>query len=196
MSATTVRAFVGIALPEACRALAARLGRGVAALSRGPASPVREGTVHLTLTFLGDVPATGPGGIGAVAEALAAIAFAPFALRFGGGGFFPDMARPRVAWAGLAMGAPECQALAARADAALAPCGIAPQARPYRPHLTLARLREPGRGGDWPGALKLLTDAAWPETTVAAMTLWRSLLSPSGARHAVVATFAATAGAE
>lgn len=195
MSATTVRAFVGIALPEACRALAARLGRGVAALSRGPASPVREGTAHLTLTFLGDVPATGPGGIDAVTEALAVITFAPFVLRFGGGGFFPDMARPRIVWAGLAMGALECQALAARVDAALAPCGIAPQARPYRPHLTLARLREPGRGGDWPGALALLTEAAWPETTVAAMTLWRSLLSPSGARHEIVATFAATAGA-
>ncbi|HCR12206.1 MAG TPA: RNA 2',3'-cyclic phosphodiesterase, partial [Solidesulfovibrio sp.] len=69
------------------------------------------------------------------------------------------------------------------------------QAQPYRPHLTLARLREPGCGGDWPGALTLLTDAAWPETTVATMTLWRSLLSPSGARHEVVATFAATAGA-
>ena len=192
MSATTVRAFVGIALPEACRALAARLGRGVAALSRGPASPVREGTAHLTLTFLGDVPATGPGGIDAVAEALAVITFAPFVLRFGGGGFFPDMARPRVVWAGLALGAPECQALAARVDAALAPCGIAPQARPYRPHLTLARLREPGRGGDWPGALRLMADAAWPETEVAAMTLWRSLLSPAGARHEVVATIAAT----
>lgn len=195
MSATTVRAFVGIALPEACRALAARLGKAVAALSRGAATPVREGTAHLTLKFLGDVPATGPGGSDAVAAALAGITFAPFVLRFGGGGFFPDMTRPRVVWAGLAAGAPECRALAARVDAALAPCGIAPQAQPYRPHLTLARLREPGCGGDWPGALTLLTDAAWPETTVATMTLWRSLLSPSGARHEVVATFAATAGA-
>ncbi|WP_029459496.1 RNA 2',3'-cyclic phosphodiesterase [Solidesulfovibrio alcoholivorans] len=194
MSATTVRAFVGIALPEACRALAARLGKGVAALSRGPASPVREATVHLTLKFLGDVPTAGPDGIDAVAAALGAVVFAPFALRFGGGGFFPDMVRPRVVWAGLAAGAPECQALAARVDAALAPCGIAPEARPYRPHLTLARLREPGRGGDWPGALTLLTDAVWPETPVAAMTLWRSLLSPAGARHEVMATFAASTG--
>lgn len=194
MPATTVRAFVGIALPETCRALAARLGKGVAALSRGPASPVREATAHLTLKFLGDVPTTGPGGIDAVAAALGQVAFAPFALRFGGGGFFPEITRPRVVWAGLAAGAPECQALAARVDAALAPCGIAPEVRPYQPHLTLARLREPGRGGDWSGALTLLTEAVWPETTVTTMSLWRSLLSPVGARHEVVATIAATTG--
>ncbi len=194
MPATTVRAFVGIGLPGECRALAARLGKAVAGLSRGPASPVREDVAHLTLKFLGDVPASGPGGLGAVAEALGAVAFAPFALRFGGGGFFPDMTRPRVAWAGLATGAPECRALAARVEAALSPLGFAPEAKPYTPHLTLARLREPGRGGDWPGVLKLLADAAWPEVPVAAFTLWRSILSPSGARHEVAATFAARTG--
>ncbi|WP_300162690.1 RNA 2',3'-cyclic phosphodiesterase [Solidesulfovibrio sp.] len=191
MPVSTVRAFVGIGLPGECRALAARLGKAVARLSRGPASPVREEVVHLTLRFLGDVPVSGPGGIGAVAEALGTVAFAPFALRFGGGGFFPDITRPRVAWAGLAAGAPECRALAARVETALSPLGFAPETKPFTPHLTLARLREPGRGGDWPGALKLLVEAAWPELTACAFTLWRSILSPSGARHEVAATFAA-----
>ncbi|WP_428565521.1 MAG: RNA 2',3'-cyclic phosphodiesterase [Solidesulfovibrio sp. DCME] len=186
-----VRAFVGIALPRECREQAARLGAAVAGLARGAASPARAEAVHLTLRFLGDVPTGGPGGLPAITAALAAIPFAAFGLRFGGGGFFPDMARPRVAWAGLAVGAPECLALAAAVDTALVPLGLPPEARPYRPHLTLARLREPGRGGDWAGALGRLAAAAWPDLRVTACTLWRSVLSPTGARHEVLAVFPA-----
>lgn len=188
-----VRAFVGIDLPPACRELAAGLSAAVAAAAPRPVSRVRGDNVHLTLKFLGDVPADGPGGIAAVRQALSAVAFAPFTLRFASGGFFPDPSRPRVVWAGLAEGAASCRALADQVEAALAPLGFVPEAKPYRPHLTLGRVRLPGRG-DWTAALRLLTDAVWPETTVTAFTLWRSVLSPAGSRHDVLAVFPASAG--
>ncbi|MEA4855820.1 MAG: RNA 2',3'-cyclic phosphodiesterase [Solidesulfovibrio sp.] len=189
-----VRAFVGIDLPREGREQAARLGAALAGLAGGGVSPVRAEAVHLTLRFLGDVPATGPAGLGAIVTALAAVSFAPFSLRCGGGGFFPDMTRPRVAWAGLADGAPQCRALAAAVEAALVPLGFPPDPKPYRPHLTLARIRDAGRGRDWPGALRLVSEAAWPTFPVAAFTLWRSILAPAGARHEVLAVFAADAG--
>jgi 2'-5' RNA ligase len=188
-----VRAFVGIDLPPACKALAERLSRAVAAAAPRPVSRLRGDNVHLTLQFLGDVPADGPGGIPAVREALAAVAFAPFALRLAGGGFFPDALRPRVVWAGLAEGAPQCRALAGQVVAVLAPLGFPPEAKPYRPHLTLGRVRLPGRG-DWTAALRLLTGAVWPAMTVTSFTLWRSILSPAGARHDVLAVFPASTG--
>lgn len=189
-----VRAFVGIDLPPAGKELAERLSRAVAAAAPRPLSVVRGPNVHLTLKFLGDVPADGPGGMAAVRQALSAIAFAPFVLRLAGGGFFPDATRPRVVWAGLAAGAAPCRALAGQVEAALAPLGFAPEGKPYRPHLTLGRVRLPGRG-DWTAALRLLAGAVWPETTVTSFTLWRSILSPAGARHDVLADFPATTNA-
>lgn len=188
-----VRAFVGIPLPDACRELAERLGRRITPLVRGTVSPVRAENVHLTLKFLGDVPEAGPCGIGAVAEALAGVAFPRFTLRFAGGGFFPGPDRPRVVWAALAEGAGACQALARAVEEALAPLGVAAEAKPFVAHLTLARLREPGRGGDWPAVLRLLAEAAWPAVEVGSLTLWRSVLGLGGTRHEALAAIPAWA---
>lgn len=100
------------------------------------------GNWHLTLRFLGDVPAS---RCGEVADALKAIPFAPVTLAVGGAGVFPARGAPRVLWLGLARGARECAAMAGAVDAALVPLGFAPDARPFAPHLTLARLREAHR---------------------------------------------------
>ncbi|EFL51549.1 2'-5' RNA ligase [Solidesulfovibrio fructosivorans JJ]] len=186
-----VRAFVGLALPQSCQDMANRLGAALAPLCRGRISRVRTGQAHITLKFLGETPVTGPAGIEAVGEALAGIRFAPFRLGFAGGGFFPGPNRPRVIWAGLREGASACRELAAAVDAALAPLGIAPEGKPFAAHLTLARVREPERGGDWPAMLALLAKAQWPSVPVAAMTLWRSVLSDHGARHEALREFPA-----
>jgi len=188
-----VRAFVGLALPQSCQEMAGRLGAALAPLCRGRLSRVRAGQAHITLKFLGETPVTGPAGIEAVGEALGGIRFAPFRLDLAGGGFFPGQKRPRVVWAGLREGAQACRQLAAAVDAALAPLGIAPEGNPFAAHLTLARIREPERGGDWPAMLALLTQALWPPVPVAAMTLWRSVLSEHGARHEVLRDFPAAA---
>ncbi|MEG6506442.1 RNA 2',3'-cyclic phosphodiesterase [Nitratidesulfovibrio sp. 1201_IL3209] len=100
------------------------------------------GNWHLTLRFLGDVPASRRDE---VADALKAIAFAPVPLAVGRAGVFPARGAPRVLWLGLARGARECAALAGAVNAALVPLGFAPDARPFAPHLTLARLREAHR---------------------------------------------------
>ena len=189
-----VRAFVGIALPPPCQELADRLASGLTLLAGGRLGRVRPGQAHLTLKFLGDVPASGPAGIGAVAEALCGLAFAPFRLQLAGGGFFPGPDRPRVIWAGVQDGADRCRALAAAVDAALVPVGLSPQQKPFTAHLTLARVREPGRGGDWPAALALMRDARWPPVNVDAVTLWRSVLGGATTRYVVLGEFPATAG--
>ncbi len=189
----TVRAFVGIPLPEPCQEIVAALTQRLAALSRASLSRTRRGNAHITLKFLGDVPARGPHGIEAVVQALSGVIFAPFALRFAGGGFFPGPARPRVVWAGMAEGAGPCRELAAGVERALAPLGFAPEARPFAAHLTLARVRDAGIGGDWPAVQRLLDAAAWPTVAVTAFTLFRSELGPDGPRYASLGDFAARA---
>lgn len=99
---------------------------------------VRLDGLHLTLRFLGPTlddrlePA-----IGVLAAAVDGQA--PFDVAIGGAGVFPPVGRPRALWLGLRDGATRLSALAGAVDGALVAAGWAPDARPFRPHLTLAR---------------------------------------------------------
>ncbi|OLN24520.1 2'-5' RNA ligase [Desulfovibrio sp. DV] len=187
----SLRLFVGIELPPAHQAIVAGLALRLRPMLGAPAAWTREGNAHVTLKFLGSV---GRERLEAVTAALAAIPFAPFALLPGGGGFFPGPARPRVVWAGLGSGAAQCAALAAAVDAALVPVGFAAEARPFAAHLTLCRIKAPGRGGDAAGILALLDRVDWPAIPVQALTLFASQPTPGGLRYPAVARFAATPG--
>jgi 2'-5' RNA ligase len=57
-----------------------------------------------------------------------------------GAGAFPAERKPRALWLGMERGAAELGALADALDPALEPLGWPPDRRPYRPHLTVARL--------------------------------------------------------
>lgn len=155
-----VRCFVGLPLPQEWQDRLAVLRDHLPAPGRTPADDrqpaladllrrlrwTHPGNWHLTLRFLGNVPAP---RIPELATALAQVAFAPFTLAVGRAGAFPARGAPRVVWLGLARGAKECASLAASVDAVLAPLGFAPESRPFAPHLTLARVHE-ARSDDRP----------------------------------------------
>lgn len=152
-----VRCFVGLPLPQEWQDRLAVLRRELDALPPAAKPPDLADLLrrlrwtpprnwHLTLRFLGNVPAP---RIPQLTTALAEVAFAPFTLAVGRAGAFPARGAPRVVWLGLARGAKECAALAGAINAALAPLGFAPEGRPFAPHLTLARLHE-ARGVDRP----------------------------------------------
>jgi 2'-5' RNA ligase len=107
------------------------------------------------------------------------------ALPPGGPVVFPPHGRPRVAGVGFAAGSgvDALSAVARIAERAARAIGCEPEDRPYRPHVTLARLREPwGRG-----AVEAFRQAAaawpFPEWRVRSIVLFRSRLHPSGAVH-------------
>jgi 2'-5' RNA ligase len=115
---------------EAAAALAA-LSRDVAGAAHGRAVPAAN--LHLTLVFLGEVPASRDG---ALLRAAQRVAGRPFRLALDQVGSF---ARSGVAWAGCNEPAPELLALQACLQAELEREGFAPEARRFAPHLTLAR---------------------------------------------------------
>ena len=131
---------------------------------------------HVTLQFLGQVPAEVAGRLpDVVAPAVAAAP--PMSLRVSGAGTFGSRRRPAVCWAGLAGDVVPLTALAGRLGAAVAPLGIRVEDRPFRAHLTVGRWR-PGSPAD-----ATLTDRlaghrgpVWPVTEV---VLWRSHLGPT-----------------
>jgi 2'-5' RNA ligase len=177
-----VRLFTAVEVgPE----VAARAGALTAGLREraGRAAPQARITwippdrLHLTVRFIGQADE-------ALAHAILIaleppIAVAPFDLRLAGCGAFPPRGAPRVLWVGVVSGLDGLQALEREVSRRLQAIGLPPEARPYRPHLTLARVREPA--GLRAGAL-LATCAEAPigATRVEAITLYESRQSPGG----------------
>lgn len=139
MAEKAARLFVGIPIEARLRAeleayLAAAFPDGV------PGRAVPPANWHLTLRFLG---ATDAERHRRIAGELRRIALPPFGLAFTSLGAFPKPARATVLWVGVDDGGSETRALAASIEAAAVRAGFAPEPKPYSPHLTLSRLREP-----------------------------------------------------
>lgn len=136
--------------------------------------------LHLTLRFLGDTPAT------AVAPLLAALKGAlsgvdAVHLRLGPLGFFPNRARPQVLWVAVEDDSESLVGLQLRVEAAVNALGFAVETRPYRPHLTLGRIKRGVRPpDDWACTPRSL------EFAVRAVELVQSRLGPDGARYRVL----------
>ena len=96
--------------------------------------------LHWTLHFFGETPRERVPGIEAVMKA-AAGGSAPFELELGEAGAFPSKRAPRVLWLGLGSGEDALGALATDLRKRLADKGFEVEARPFRAHLTLGRVR-------------------------------------------------------
>lgn len=179
MSTSHERLFLGVALSEDVRAaLAHRIG---AALPGGmPVRMIPPANWHLTLRFLGD---TGPAAAEAVRlEMSAAPLGEPFAIELGALGAFPAARRARVVWIGVSRGAERLTELAGAVESAARRAGFPAERRPFAPHLTLGRLREPR---DLRPVLEQ-SRAAAVQVQVAEVTLFRSALGAGGALYEVL----------
>jgi 2'-5' RNA ligase len=90
---------------------------------------------HITLCFVGDINTE---TAHAFDEALAQISMAPFKLKISGVHWFGKR-KPRSVWARIAMN-PGLVHLAAACEQAARQIGLAPEARAFTPHITLAYL--------------------------------------------------------
>lgn len=110
-----------------------RLERAALALKGVHGRRVALENLHITLAFLGSLSAAGR----ACAEAAAAAIYGePFTLVLDRLGAFP---RARVVWLGASEVPPALAGLAVALNAGLAACGLEPDPRPYRPHVTVLR---------------------------------------------------------
>lgn len=192
--ADRVRAF--LALPrdrmwvESTRGLVERLRSTLP-----KASWTKPESWHLTLKFLGDVPRSrletfGEELASACAEAVAGEIVAD------GPVVFPPRGEARV----LGLGFSSNEALASvalvaqAADRAAQALGVAPEKREFRPHVTLARLRD-----RWPAeaiASFRETAGSWtfPPWQARSCVLYESRLEPAGAVHTPLAEWSFTGG--
>jgi RNA 2',3'-cyclic 3'-phosphodiesterase len=98
---------------------------------------VRLDGLHLTLRFLGPTADPKVDTLKAVVDDVADAA--PFVVRIGGAGAFPDHRHPRTLWLRVLDGTPELERLAGLLGDRLSAAGWPRDDRPFRAHLTLAR---------------------------------------------------------
>ena len=174
-----MRLFAGIPIvDQARREIAALLGR-----LREAAWPVRwvhdEG-LHMTLKFFGEVP---PERLDVIAEAVryAGQGTGVLDLRLDGVGAFPSVVRPRVLWVGIDA-PPALELLYDRLERGGEGIGFPPEGAPFRPHVTLGRVREGHRlpTGGIEEAGRSLPSVPFPGSR---LVLYESVLTTQGPRY-------------
>ncbi len=144
---------------------------------------------HFTLKFLGELP---DDRIGAAQDAVAkaAAGVSPFDLGLEGLGAFPTSGLPRVVWAGCGAGRDALIALTGAIEAAFEEACFPRERRPFSPHLTIGRVKDPRAILGRPFRDALGRGATAPFGTVAAreIVLFRSDLSPAGPSYVPLVT--------
>lgn len=177
------RTFIALDLSETAReALQREIRRLASALP--DVRFVDPDSLHLTLAFLGELDDEALARTITLADEVARPA-RPFELALSGLGVFGPPSAPKVIWAGVGGDMRALHGLQRRLADALETQGFPREARPFSPHLTLARLKRPLDDAAYTRLRAALAGPA-PRTTrwpVSELRVMRSELATDGARY-------------
>ena len=179
-----MRAFIAVDLDPELKSAVEDLIRRLRA-TRADIRWTQTGGFHLTLMFLGEIDETQSGRVMTVIGEVAR-RHRPFALRLRGTGAFPGERNPRVLWVGISAEAGLAE-LQDDLEGSLEGEGFAREARPFKPHLTLGRVR--GRGRPLERAMAELGAHGREDfggMIVRKVALFESRLRPQGAEYAII----------
>ncbi len=134
-----MRLFLAIPLPPAV-ASQVQAVLGTLRSTGWPVRWVRDGGLHVTLKFYGEVPDQRLEAIEEVVRT-AAEGTAPIGLAFGETGGFPTLRRARIIRLAVEP-EPKLELLQDRVERGSEAIGYPPEGRPFSPHVTLGRVRE------------------------------------------------------
>ena len=182
---TLWRIFCAVELPgEVKSRVAEHIKRLRSEFPHARASWEKPEKLHLTLKFLGEIePSRVEDLSGAASHAAARVG--PFPLTIAGPGAFPPHGQPRVLWLGLEDASGRLAALQRSLEDACAAARFPREQRPFKPHLTLARLRSP-RGARELAAAHRASQFEPQTFSVSELVVMRSELGPGGSRYTPV----------
>lgn len=184
----TLRLFVAIEVPPEILQEARHIQTLLQKRIQGPARWVRPEGIHLTIKFLGDVSPERRADIeGLLARQVRGTA--PLSFQVSGPGAFPTIDRPRVIWLGIGGDTGPLEALQRRLEDAFASLGFAREERPFRPHLTLARVKIPKMLIGLADAIDREGPYRGGSFTAQSISLIASALTPQGAVYERLASF-------
>jgi len=174
-----IRSFLAFEQPEEIRGIIDEVSVALGK-SHLDARWVKPGNIHLTVVFLGSVPAE---DLDAMEQPIHEICSgsSSFSIALKGLGCFPHARSPRVIWIGLEG---EIERMAGFRDSLqerLVPFGIKEEKRPFRPHLTLGRFNSFRRTDrELEEILERYRDLASPVCPLEELVLFKSDLRRSG----------------
>jgi 2'-5' RNA ligase len=172
-----MRTFIAIELPRSFQEEISRVTGELRSYFPGVRWSNPE-NIHLTLRFLGEID---PAQLDLLKKAVdeAASQVSGSRLNVENIGFFGSKSNPRVIWLGLNESS-ELAELAGRVEKAVEEAGFGKADKPFRPHLTLARVRRKlDRPPDWEAIYKIMP-ASWPQWPVSEVLIIKSTLTLNG----------------
>jgi 2'-5' RNA ligase len=133
--------------------------------------------IHMTIRFLGDVPAR---MIDSIHESMKKTDFSAFNCQIHGVGVFPHLGHPRVVWAGISKGSDELKSIADQLENGLRQLGFRPDPKGFSPHLTLARVRTGRNKAEFAHCIQEMEDYEFGIVKADCLKLKKSLLTPKG----------------
>lgn len=171
------RMFVALDLPGPVAEVLAGLDPQLDGLRWLPAPQL-----HLTLAFLAAVPEAHQARL---IDALEGIRAARFSLEVRGLGCFVRSRRPAVVWAGIVPAPSILLELQCRVQDAVVAAGLAPDHKPFHPHITVGRCKGVA-AATLHAFLEHHETSDFGAFEVTGFTLYSSLLHPHGAEHVPV----------
>jgi RNA 2',3'-cyclic 3'-phosphodiesterase len=147
---------------------------------------VERENLHFTVKFLGEITQE---QANQADSKLSGLALKGVEVEVRGLGAFPNPERPRVVWVGVSREhegsvAPLAQAVIEALE------GVGERDdRPFRAHITLARVRSPRNAQALAGLLRSNADRSFGPTRLAALSLKSSTLTPSGPKYTTVGEY-------
>jgi RNA 2',3'-cyclic 3'-phosphodiesterase len=178
-----IRSFIAIELPEEVRSGLKKAQGLLKSDNPQLARWVDPASIHLTLKFLGNIPADKVAPISQLMKK-AAGEIQPFQLEVKGLGAFPSLLRPQVIWIGLTGEIEQLRKLQNSLESQISPLGFPSENRPFTPHLTLARLRDTASVIERQKLGKIISSTdigSGFSISVNFISLMRSQLTPAGA---------------
>ncbi len=141
-----LRLFIAVELSQEIKESVFGLAEKLFEVKTGLRLVSRE-NLHITMRFLGKADGKIARGAGeAMAEAVLSIE--PFALRVRETGAFPSTGSPAVLWAGVEDKKQMLRRLSSELEEKLVKTGLSREAKPFHPHVTVARVKKNIRKAD------------------------------------------------
>ena len=178
-----IRAFIAIELPDELKTNLSQLLDRLRPGQERAVKWVNPDSIHLTLKFLGNIPAE---KVADVTQAISGVTARakPCTLELQDLGAFPNLRSPRVIWVGIGGSVTAIVNLQRKIDQTLIPLGFPAETREFSPHLTLGRVRDkatPQERGYLGKAISSLKVESSSTFVVDKVNLMRSTLTSSGA---------------
>jgi 2'-5' RNA ligase len=148
---------------------------------------VDPANIHLTLAFLGDT-AEERIKVAGIAVSRNCTGFGEFSFRLCGTGVFKNFRDPRVIWAGIEE-SEKLISLNNNIVTGLKDAGFKIEDRPFKPHITIGRIKFIKDPDQIRSALEKYRDTDFQKVTVREVILFESILKPSGPVYKPVGHF-------